>query len=108
ARSGLGVHPPAEAGGALAIVRADALKPAAAQLPREDRLGDPLPAHALARLGTDRFRLDSPIIASAVSPDGRLLAVVGSGVRSRASATSSLLTWNTETGRALWRLRAAP
>ena len=40
-----------------------------------DSFGDPLPAHALARLGTVRFRFDM-IHAMAVSPQGKTFALV--------------------------------
>jgi WD40 repeat protein len=62
---------------------------------RKDRHGDPLPAHALARLGTVRFRHDWTLYASAVSPDGRLVAGGGN---------ESVQVWDAQTGRALQRL----
>ncbi|MGL4550916.1 MAG: WD40 repeat domain-containing protein [Gemmataceae bacterium] len=36
--------------------------------------GDPLPPHAVARLGTERFRLDHRAYTADVSPDGRWIA----------------------------------
>src|SRR5262245_39747632 len=58
--------------------------PAAAPPPpqRRDGLGDPLPARALARLGTSRFRLGAPVRQTvALATDGRTLAVPGPGRR---------------------------
>lgn len=40
-----------------------------------DRYGDPLPAGALARIGTKRFRLADPFGVMALSNDGEMLAV---------------------------------
>lgn len=71
-----------------------AQKNAEAPKARVDRFGDPLPPHAVARFGTVRYRHDRTIFASAISPDGRLLA----------GASGKLVQiWDAETGRTLQR-----
>jgi WD40 repeat protein len=42
---------------------------------RTDRYGDPLPEGALMRLGSVRFRVPNQIVAVAVAPNGKTLAV---------------------------------
>lgn len=64
--------------------------PQAARAERTDRQRDPLPAGALARLGTTRFRHSNYIHALAYSHDGKLLA---------SSATDALRVWDATTGK---------
>jgi hypothetical protein len=59
---------------------------------RTDRYGDPLPEGAIARIGTTRFRDSSNVYSVCYSPDGKILASIGSaGVR----------MWNAVTGKEL-------
>jgi WD40 repeat protein len=56
--------------------------------PRFDRLGDPLPPGAIARLGTQRFRNDGEVRCVTYSPDGRVLASsTGQGLQIRDAAS---------------------
>jgi RNA polymerase sigma factor (sigma-70 family) len=59
--------------------------------PRLDRHGDPLPAGALARLGTLRFRLGNGIYAMALSPDSKTAVSVGGNAQTQ--------FWDTTTGK---------
>jgi hypothetical protein len=81
-----------ESGRAPATESPKAAVPKAAPV---DRYGDPLPPHAVARFGTLRFRHEWTLFATAVSPDGRLLA--GSG-------GNSVQIWDAQTGRTVQRL----
>ena len=66
--------------------------PSAVRADRLDFLGDPLPPHALLRLGTHRFN-PSSIAALAVSQDGRVVVSLGG---------TGLVGWDAETGQQLW------
>jgi WD40 repeat protein len=56
-----------------------------------DAFGDPLPAGAVARMGSIRLRPEGPVIGAAFSPDGKSLLTVGQ--------TSHIQVWEAETGR---------
>jgi RNA polymerase sigma factor (sigma-70 family) len=62
----------------------------------KDGHGDSLPDGALLRLGSARLRHGSAIRASALSPDGKVLATAGD---------HSVIVWNLDTGKALHRFR---
>jgi RNA polymerase sigma factor (sigma-70 family) len=91
------------AGGALFALRSPeagraAVPPkAAAERPRTDLHGDPLPPGALARLGTVRFRHGQALWAVAFSPDGKTVASAGAG--------GSLVVHDTSTGKTLHSFR---
>ena len=67
--------------------------------PRVDIHGDPLPAGAVARLGTVRFRHPGSVRLVAFSPDGRLIAAVSDG-------QATVIIWERTTGRKLRTIRA--
>jgi RNA polymerase sigma factor (sigma-70 family) len=71
-------------------------QPAAAPRAPVDQLGDPLPADALARLGTIRFRHGSVVTALTFAPDGRSLASAGHD--------GTIHIWATTTGKELLRV----
>jgi WD40 repeat protein len=62
-----------------------------------DAHGDPLPPHAVARIGTARLRHGGPVTAIAFAPDGKSFAT--------ASLDRTVSVWDRETGRELWRCR---
>jgi len=69
------------------------------QPPQTDQHGDSLPAGAVARLGSSRFRHDGTLSALAFSADGKKL--VGFG-------PSELIIWNAVSGKELHRLHTQP
>jgi WD40 repeat protein len=73
--------------------------PLPAQSPRLDRLGEPLPAGAKARLGSLRYQHNRLVYSFTPSPDGRLLGVVCPG---------DVCFVEAATGRPLTRVRTPP
>lgn len=64
--------------------------------PRTDRVGDPLPAGVLFRIGTTRLQHGAEVRALAASPDGKLLAAV--------SNDRTLSLWDTANGKEVHRI----
>jgi WD40 repeat protein len=65
--------------------------------PRSDRYGDPLPAGAIARLGTLRWRHEGEVCALAFSPNGKILA----------AASHQVVLWEVATGKMIHSLPTA-
>ncbi len=61
-----------------------------------DRYGDPLPPGAVMRLGTVKYRQDSPIYRIAYTPDGKRFVTDGED--------SILRVWDADTGRLIRRI----
>jgi WD40 repeat protein len=85
------MSPAAQASGAAVIAQAD-------QQTDTDLLSDPLPARAVARLGTVRFRPGNEVTAVAFSGDGMLLA-------SAPIMRNTIQLWQVATGRCVQELR---
>jgi WD40 repeat protein len=68
--------------------------------PRLDHFGDPLPEHALARLGTMRLRQGYYLKAVAFAPDGKSLIA--------ADTDGGIRLWDSATGQLLHAFRAHP
>ncbi len=63
---------------------------------KKDLYGDPLPAGAVVRLGTTRYRQDSPIYRIAFTPDGKNIVTD--------SEDSILRVWDADAGRVIRRI----
>jgi WD40 repeat protein len=70
-------------------------RPGGTETPRADRLGDPLPRGAIARLGSARFQHGLGIHRVAYSPDGKVLAT---------SSYKVIRLWDAATGREICHL----
>ncbi len=68
--------------------------------PPVDGLGDPLPLHAVARLGSSRLRHGGSISGLVFSPDGRRLASWGGTYQ----VADGLAIWEVESGKELHRV----
>jgi RNA polymerase sigma factor (sigma-70 family) len=94
--------PPIEGSDPAPIVRPDPPPPPKPQEAQEsaariDRLGDPLPAGALARFGTTRLRHSGTVYAVALSPDRKTLVSAGDDHLIR--------LWDLKSGKALGTLQ---
>jgi WD40 repeat protein len=83
-------QPDAPAGAAASKTAADS--------PPTDVYGDPLPAAAVARLGTIRFRGGAPLSSISLSADGKILAT---------SNRDTITLWDAASGKELRRLSAS-
>ena len=80
---------------ALLLIFALTAPAAAAEPPRADAYGDPLPPGALLRLGTQRWRANSTLTLAAFRPDGKTLLTVDVGQLAQ--------VWELATGKELRR-----
>ena len=76
---------------------ADQPKPAVAKLEHVDSFGDPIPADAVRRIGSVRFRPGGPILSLIPCRDGKTLITGG----------STCCVWNLASGRLLHRFPEA-
>src|SRR5262245_61447203 len=77
--------------GLAALALLPFLPPAVAAEPRTDRYGDPLPADAVARLGTTRLHHANYVWSVAFAPDGMTVASAG--------LDDVIHVWDTATGK---------
>ncbi len=84
---------------ALALCLSASPDPQEKSQDRVDQYGDPLPAGAVARLGSVRFHHQGGVIASAFSPDGKTIVAAG-----MEKDGTSLRFWETATGKELSRI----
>lgn len=89
--------------GSLAVLALAPARPALGGDKRTDLQGDPLPAGAIARMGTARFHHPGGIVAGAYAPDGKTILAVGPEDKDG----YSLRFWDTFTGKETARVKAA-
>lgn len=90
--------------------RADPLKPgngekteeSTSAAPKAESLDDPLPAGSTLRFGTSRFRHGTPIVAMAVSNDGKKVATINGN-----HVLGSARVFDLASGRALFKVKVA-
>src|SRR5437016_1275739 len=80
--------------GALCLAAFQAPAQPVPQPARVDRFGDPLPAGAVARLGSVRFHHPGGVIAAVFAPDGKTILVAGMEKKGL-----SLRFWESATGK---------
>ena len=84
----------------LAVLLTSAIGNAADRKLKVDRFGDPLPAGAVHRLGTTRFRHFGDAMSIEYSADGKFLAA--------SSKAGSVFIWESSTGRVILSLPKTP
>lgn len=83
-----------------ALLLVAAVSPVAADKPRTDVYGDPLPKGAIARLGSIRFQHGAYVRGLAFSPDGSKLASIGYA----SQGTDGVVLWDSKTGKAIKKI----